>query len=406
MDTGQSRKAEKGQNASITLLRGSPNLRNTSLADQHSSNLLTVQPEPLKVARRQTISCGDCNKELQSSQEKMLHTCNQDSGSGPPSVSLLAARSPSPSPELSLFKDAVADHPEVPLNLEGDHVEESVDRGKRYLDNGEILEGHSEVAGPSGIQGGQANMSPPSTPDPNPIRIAAEKDSEELELEMEIDPSVHCTKLRVRVPLGKDDEGKSLPLSVSANYTTLAASKQKSITDYFGGGKNSSKSSQEKEEDTLTKSGFERVVERAKKKGFLAPSYSSLEEKENGGGGSGQQKCPWWKLMKDTNLAVDAFSYGSIPGISNYLLSHFHYDHYMGMSRKWSGRILCSSITARLAMSKFKLSEKLFLTIEPEEERVVDGVMITALDANHCPGSLMFVLRFDYFDYHFLRPSQ
>lgn len=99
--------------------------------------------------------------------------------------------------------------------------------------------------------------------------------------------------------------------------------------------------------------------------------------------------------MKDTNLAVDAFSYGSIPGISNYLLSHFHYDHYMGMSRKWSGRILCSSITARLAMSKFKLSEKLFLTIEPEEERVLDGVLITALDANHCPGSLMFVLRFD-----------
>ena len=396
MDTGQSRKAEKGQNASLTLLRGSPNLRNTSLADQHSSHLLTVQPEPLKVARRQTISCGDCNMELQSSQEKMLHTCNQDSGSGPPSVSLLAARSPSPSPELSLFKDAVADHPEVPLNLEGDHVEESVDRGKRYLDNGEILEGHSEVAGPSGIQGGQANVSPPSTPDPNPIRIAAEKDSEEVELEMAISPSVHCTKLRVRVPLGKDDGGKSLPLSVSANYTTLPASKQKSITDYFGGGKNSSKSSQEKEEDTLTKSGFERVIERAKKKGFLAPSYASLEEKENKGGRRGQQRCPWWKLMKDTNLAVDAFSYGSIPGISNYLLSHFHYDHYVGMSRNWSGRILCSSITARLAMSKFKLAEKLFLTIEPEEERVVDGVMVTALDANHCPGSLMFVLRFDF----------
>jgi len=390
VDTGQSRGAAKGRNT-FTLLRGRPNLRNTSLADQQSSN------QPLKAARRQTISCGDCNKELESTQEKISHTCNRNSGSvksGPPSVSLLAARSPAPSPEieLSLSRGAVEDHSEASFNLEGDH-----DRGKRHQDEGEILESHSEVAGPSGIhmaglsgiQGGQANTSPPSTP-PHPIRIAAEKDSEELEFEMEIDPSVHCTKLRVRVPLGKDDEGKSLPLSVSANYTTLAASKQKSITDYFGGGR---KSSQEKEEDTLTKSGFEKVVERAKKKGFLAPSYTSLEEKENGGGARGQQKCPWWKLMKDTNLAVDAFSYGSIPGISNYLLSHFHYDHYMGMSRKWSGRILCSSITARLAMSKFKLSEKLFLTIEPEEERVLDGVLITALDANHCPGSLMFVLR-------------
>ena len=85
----------------------------------------------------------------------------------------------------------------------------------------------------------------------------------------------------------------------------------------------------------MTISGFKQVVERAKKKGFLAPSYASLiNEKENNKGGRGkQQKCPWWKLMKDTNLAVDAFSYGSIAGVSNYLLSHFHYDHYVGLSR-------------------------------------------------------------------------
>merc|ERR1719237_1892069 len=105
VDTGQSRGAAKGRNT-FTLLRGRPNLRNTSLADQQSSN------QSLKAARRQTISCGDCNKELESSQEKISHTCNRNSGSvksGPPSVSLLAARSPSPSSEieLSLSRGAV-----------------------------------------------------------------------------------------------------------------------------------------------------------------------------------------------------------------------------------------------------------------------------------------------------------
>ena len=250
------------------------------------------------------------------------------------------------------------------------------------------------MAGPSGVSGeGAVPITPPSSP-PDPIRAIAEKDSEELQLELDIDPSVLCTKLRVRVPLGRDKDDNSLPLSISAAYTSAAGSKQKSITDYFGGGKGSQQS-KEVEEDSLTRSGFEKVVERAKKKGFLAPSYASLEEKENKGGNRRQQKVPFYKLMKDTNLAVDAFNYGSIPGVSNYLLSHFHYDHYIGMSRKWTGRVVCSSATARLAMSKFKLPESLFLTIEPEEERVVDGVLVTALDANHCPGSLMFVLRFD-----------
>ena len=371
------------------------NPQNTSLANQQSSQVLTASGS-LTASRRQVVSCVNCNKEFHSSQEKMLHMCNQivDSDSGPPSISLLAARSQSPSPEIELpsCKD---DQHHTNQNMAWDHVVESGKRGKVQEDEGEILEGHSEVAGPSGCQGGQVNVSPADNSS-EPFRVAAEKDSEKLELEMDIDPSVHCTRLRVRVPLGKDDQGRSLPLSVSANYTPVTTTtKQKPITDYFGGGK---KSVQEEDvEDTLTKSGFEKVVERAKKKGFLAPSFASLEEKENRNSGRVQQKkCPWWKRMKDTNLAVDAFSYGSIPGVSNYLLSHFHYDHYMGMSRKWQGKILCSSITARLAMSKFKLPETHFLTIEPEEERVVDGVMITALDANHCPGSLMFVLRFDF----------
>jgi len=35
----------------------------------------------------------------------------------------------------------------------------------------------------------------------------------------------------------------------------------------------------------------------------------------------------------------------------------------------------------------------LFITLDPGETRVVAGVELTAVDANHCPGSLMFVMR-------------
>merc|ERR1719234_2032369 len=102
------------------------------------------------------VFCDKCNKELQSSEEKISHICSWDSGSsvksGPPSISLLADRSPSPSPEV--FKDAAmeinseaswADPRNTNKSLEGHNVEE-------FSDKGEILEGHSEVAGPSGIQ--------------------------------------------------------------------------------------------------------------------------------------------------------------------------------------------------------------------------------------------------------------
>ena len=79
--------------------------------------------------------------------------------------------------------------------------------------------------------------------------------------------------------------------------------------------------------------------------------------------------------------------------LSHYLLSHFHYDHYAGLGRHWDKPIICSTVTKRLAVSRFKLPERLFITMDVGEEAVVAGVHLTALEANHCPGSLMFVLR-------------
>jgi DNA cross-link repair 1A protein len=328
------------------------------------------------------VLCEACRLPLGSSAEQRGHQCTAESAaSSQLSISLLARAGQPAAANLG---------PPHRLDFSSLGGQEGVDE--------EIIEGTSEVAGPSrarsinnnnfdSFEAARAESEPVASD--SPIKIVAEKDSQELELSLHIDPAVHCTRLRVRVPLRKDAHGDSLPLSVSANYTNLkkptdiSPTKQSSIKDFFGGGR--------AKEDSLSRSAFEEVLRRARKKGFVAPDLNMLKPMEQNK--KKKKQCPWYKIMKDTSLAVDAFNYGAGPHITHYLLSHFHSDHYVGLSKSWSRKIVCSPITMRLAISKFNIRQDLFLPVEPGEERLVAGVQLTALDANHCPGSLMFVLR-------------
>lgn len=92
-----------------------------------------------------------------------------------------------------------------------------------------------------------------------------------------------------------------------------------------------------------------------------------------------------------TQFAVDAFSYGRIPDVRHYFLSHFHYDHYQGLNKHFAHPIYCTKVTANLISLKIGVPQQ-YLFICPEDEPfTVDGVKIQLFDANHCPGSVMFL---------------
>ncbi|KAA3674613.1 DNA cross-link repair 1A protein [Paragonimus westermani] len=103
-------------------------------------------------------------------------------------------------------------------------------------------------------------------------------------------------------------------------------------------------------------------------------------------------QCPFYKWIPGTRLTVDAFSYGLIDGCDGYLLSHFHSDHYKGLSASFTGTIFCSNVTKSLVSLTFGSHLKVVsLTLNSIMD--VCGVDVLAMDANHCPGSVMFLFR-------------
>ncbi|ORZ19191.1 DNA repair metallo-beta-lactamase-domain-containing protein [Lobosporangium transversale] len=104
------------------------------------------------------------------------------------------------------------------------------------------------------------------------------------------------------------------------------------------------------------------------------------------------KSCPFYKKMPDTSFTVDAFCYGAIDGCDAYFLSHFHSDHYGGLTSAWNhGNIYCSSITANLVIRRLGVDPQFVRRLPMYEPTVVNGITVRLMDANHCPGSVLFV---------------
>ncbi|KAG1577625.1 hypothetical protein G6F48_012551 [Rhizopus delemar] len=104
---------------------------------------------------------------------------------------------------------------------------------------------------------------------------------------------------------------------------------------------------------------------------------------------------PYYKYLAGTNLVVDAFSFGRIPECEGYFLSHFHGDHYTNLNAGWThGPIYCSEITSRLVQKKLRVPSNFIRPLPLNKSCLIpgtDNVSVTLIDANHCPGAVMFL---------------
>ncbi|RCK60890.1 DNA cross-link repair protein PSO2/SNM1 [Candida viswanathii] len=139
-------------------------------------------------------------------------------------------------------------------------------------------------------------------------------------------------------------------------------------------------------------------------------------------------------VLEDTStykIAVDAFGFAPNPEIDQYFLTHFHADHYGGISKKWAYErvfglddmdyeneskykkiIYCTGITGRLLTLRFSIDPRFIKELEldtrykiksyiMDDDSVADfgvesndetpGLYVIPICANHCPGAAIFL---------------
>ena len=108
-----------------------------------------------------------------------------------------------------------------------------------------------------------------------------------------------------------------------------------------------------------------------------------------------KRTCPFYKILPGFFTCVDAFRYGAVEGCNAYFLSHFHSDHYIGLTASWChGPIYCSRVTGNLVRQQLRVDPKWVVDLEWDKKVEIpntQGVHVTMIPANHCPGSSLYL---------------
>lgn len=108
------------------------------------------------------------------------------------------------------------------------------------------------------------------------------------------------------------------------------------------------------------------------------------------------------RLITHTNILVDDFDFGkSFPeGTFVYFLTHFHADHYEGLSPRWNyGPINCTHATARFILDERNYPK--LTCVHAHDYNKIETLTLpnnhtvhyVLLDAKHIPGSAMILFQ-------------
>ena len=99
------------------------------------------------------------------------------------------------------------------------------------------------------------------------------------------------------------------------------------------------------------------------------------------GGGHGRKSLQPFKRIEGTRFVVDGFTCGATPGDVHFL-THFHADHYVGLSKRWSAPIYASAITAALVTRRLGIPADRLIVLPMDTPTKLEGAQVTPIDAS------------------------
>ncbi|XP_074044578.1 5' exonuclease Apollo [Macrotis lagotis] len=103
-------------------------------------------------------------------------------------------------------------------------------------------------------------------------------------------------------------------------------------------------------------------------------------------------------VIPHTPIAVDVWNLRRAGPARLFFLTHLHADHTEGLSSTWARPLYCSPLTARLLHRRLQVPTRWIRALELGESHVLpldeagrETMTVTLMDANHCPGSVMFL---------------
>ncbi|KAA8546200.1 hypothetical protein F0562_003061 [Nyssa sinensis] len=170
----------------------------------------------------------------------------------------------------------------------------------------------------------------------------------------------------------------NLDTSKAPNDTRKLAA-NKLITDYFPG------SAVDRKKDCTNSIRQSDILKNHSDSGHKQVAGKSLVRNRK------HRDIPLWCSIPGTPFRVDAFRYLR-RDCSHWFLTHFHMDHYQGLTRSFChGKVYCSLITARLVNLKIGIPWEKIQVLALNQKINIAGVDVTCFDANHCPGSIIIL---------------
>lgn len=104
-------------------------------------------------------------------------------------------------------------------------------------------------------------------------------------------------------------------------------------------------------------------------------------------------------VISNTPIAIDFWRLRHCQHSRVFFLSHMHADHTVGLTSSWNTyKIYCSEVTRKLVIAKLGVNSDLVVGLPLDECVVInldeagkETMTVTLIDANHCPGSVMFI---------------